>query len=198
MTHSGSLHRVAGIRSAPRTYVHTADKRVLCAAVYSAPHRSRPPCARPKGLKLEQWISGYVRCLLPRVDGPARIRAHNAAFSGTAKFHAALRSSSRFPFLFFSFRTHPISVIGPRRAPVLLLFVRSFVRFESRSPELSRFAAPTFSHVAFTLIPFSRVFPLDRLLRTSVRFNVPFHLHLGVPVFGARHYCTVADPLFPL
>lgn len=125
------------------------------------------------------------------------------------KFHAALRSSSRFPSLFFFFfflSFHFFSYTRPRlgnwppprlRAP----FVRSFVRFEFALPSSRLTALPHFSRRAHTrlLILFPR-FPSRAPLRTSVRFTLPFHFHFGVPAsrFSGRGVIVLANPLFPL
>jgi len=199
----GWLIRVACEHSAG---LGTADKRVLCAAIHQ-PSSISPPSARPKGLKLEQWISTYVAFSSRR-----RTRAALNAFSSTAKISQALRSSSRFPFLFFFsfFRTHThtrarahthththTSLLDnwppPRtRAP--------FVRCEFALPS-SRFAAlPYLSHIRvhtrllipFPIFPLARAFTNFRAICRSVSF--PSRC-TGQPVFGARRYCASGSAL---
>lgn len=187
MTHSGSLccryehsasHRTADKTRIIRGYIPALiDLAVVCPT---------------EGVK-----TGAMDLLrtLPsrRVDGPARIRVRRGTPLSPAqlKFHAALRSS-RFPFSlpFFSFFFfHTLgSVIGPS---VLLLLVRSS---RVRSPELS--SRRSCSHAS--LNPFPR-FSLS-LLRTSMRFALPFHFHFGVPTsrFSGRDIIVPTKPLSPL
>lgn len=191
MTHSGNSRCRCERSAGPRT----ADKRVLCAAIYQ-PSSISPPCARPKGLKLEQWISVLnVRCLLvvstdPR--GSARGAFVTPLSLARQKFHAASRSFSLsffFPFLFFFFFSYTpdlASVIGPRHAPMPLLFVS--VRFEFALPSSRLATLPYLSrrraHTRL-LIPFP-VFPLARLY--ELPYDLPFRFistsrRAGEPVF---------------
>lgn len=149
-----------------------------------------------EGVKTGAMDLSALRTLPPsRVDGLAwRVTPLSLA---RLKFYAALRSSSSrlflsfsfsFSFLFFFSYTPDLgSVIGPRCAPVLLLFVHSF---RARSSELSfRISLTSCSHASLNPFPSPPRFSFTnfRVICCSVSFP---SRRTGEPVFGARRYCT--------
>lgn len=151
-----------------------------------------------EGVKTGAMDLRSQRTLPPRrVDGPARVRVRRVVTPlslARQKFHAASRSFSLslsffFPFLFFLFFSYTpdlASVIGPRHAPMPLLFVS--VRFEFALPSSRLATLPYLSrrraHTRL-LIPFP-VFPLARLY--ELPYDLPFRFistsrRAGEPVF---------------